>query len=129
MINVPVFHLISVGTRQNPVLSGAPAQFIFLQKLAFINRYERPGVLFYFDPPYFGCKDDYGKALFGRDQFEVLAGCLRGLQGRFILSINDRPEIREIFAGFPVEGAALSYSVSGGKGTEVRELIYYGRDG
>ncbi|KAA3512593.1 DNA adenine methylase [Agrobacterium vitis] len=95
-----------------------------LDCLAFINRYDRPGVLFYLDPPYFGCEDDYGKALFGRDQFEVLAGRLKTLQGRFILSINDRPEIREIFVGFPVEGAELTYSVSGGKGTEARELIF-----
>ncbi|MGV1823773.1 hypothetical protein [Agrobacterium vitis] len=86
-------------------------------------------MLFYLDPPYFGCEDDYGKALFGRDQFEVLAGRLKSLHGRFILSINDRPEIREIFACFSVEGAELSYSVSGGKGTEARELIFYGGDG
>ncbi|MUO82239.1 DNA adenine methylase [Agrobacterium vitis] len=97
-----------------------------LDWLAFINRYDRPGVLFYLDPPYFGCEDDYGKALFGRDQFEVLADRLKSLQGGFILSINDRPEVREIFAGFSVEGAQLSYSVSGGKGTEARELIYWG---
>ncbi|MGV1829730.1 DNA adenine methylase [Agrobacterium vitis] len=100
-----------------------------LDWLAFINRYDRPGVLFYLDPPYFGCEDDYGKALFERDQFEVLAGRLKGLQGRFILSINDLPEIREIFEGFPVEVAELSYSVSGGKGTEARELIYWSGDG
>ncbi|MGV1769308.1 methylamine utilization protein MauJ [Agrobacterium vitis] len=97
-----------------------------LDWLAFINRYDRPGVLFYLDPPYFGCEDDYGKALFGRDQFELMADRLKSLQGGFILSINDRPEIREIFSGFPVEGAELSYSVSGGKGTEARELIYRG---
>lgn len=100
-----------------------------LDWLAYINRYDRPGVLFYLDPPYFGCEDDYGKALFGRDQFEVLVGRLKGLQGGFILSINDRPEIREIFAAFSVEGAELTYSVSGGKGTEARELIFYGGDG
>ncbi|MVA56257.1 DNA adenine methylase [Agrobacterium vitis] len=95
-----------------------------LDWLAFINRYDRPGVLFYLDPPYFGCEDDYGKALFDREQFEVLADRLKSLQGGFILSINDRPEIREIFSGFPVEGAELTYSVAGGKGTEARELIF-----
>jgi DNA adenine methylase len=100
-----------------------------LDWLAFINRYDRPGVLFYLDPPYFGCEDDYGKALFERDQFEVMADRLKSLQGSFILSINDRPEIRDIFAGFAVEGAELTYSVSGGKGTGARELIYYGGSG
>nr|WP_235695062.1 DNA adenine methylase [Agrobacterium vitis] len=100
-----------------------------LDWLALINRYDRPGVLFYLDPPYFGCEDDYGKALFGPEQFEVLADRLKGLQGGFILSINDRPEIREIFAAFSVEGAELTYSVSGGKGKEARKLIFYGEDG
>jgi DNA adenine methylase len=100
-----------------------------LDWLAFINRYDRPGVLFYLDPPYFGCEDDYGKALFERDQFEVMADRLKSLQGSFILSINDRPEIRDIFEGLPVEGAELTYSVSGGKGSEARELIYYGGGG
>lgn len=100
-----------------------------LDWLAFITRYDRPGVLFYLDPPYYGNETDYGKTLFGRDQFEVLADRLKVLQGRFILSINDRPQVREIFAGFDVEGAELTYSVAGGKGTDARELIYYGRGG
>ncbi|MGQ4812526.1 hypothetical protein [Agrobacterium vitis] len=75
-------------------------------------------MLFYLDPPYFGCEDDYGKALFGRDQFEVMADRLKSLQGVLVLSINDRPEIREILTGFRAEEAELSYSVAGGKGTE-----------
>ncbi|WP_352482770.1 MULTISPECIES: DNA adenine methylase [unclassified Mesorhizobium] len=90
---------------------------------AFIDRYDRPETLFYLDPPYFGSESDYGKEMFGRDQFDALATKLRTLKGRFILSINDVPEIRETFAGFAFDGVELIYTVSGGKGQPARELI------
>jgi len=94
-----------------------------LDWMAFIDRYDRPGTLFYLDPPYWGSEDDYGKALFSRDQFERMAAVLRTLKGRFLLSINDTPRIREIFHDFAADDAVLTYSISGGKGTSARELI------
>ena len=89
----------------------------------FIARYDRPETLFYLDPPYWGSEGDYGRDLFNRDQFAALAMALKGLRGRFILSINDVPEIREMFAWANVEGAQLLYSVAGGRGVEAKELI------
>jgi DNA adenine methylase len=90
----------------------------------FLDRYDREGTLFYLDPPYWGSEGDYGKDLFGRDQFELLADRLRGLKGRFILSINDVPEIRRIFAGFEMLEAELLYAIGGP--TKARELIVIG---
>jgi DNA adenine methylase len=91
-----------------------------------IRRYDsRPGTLFYCDPPYWGCTDDYGKNIFSPADFEALRDLLAGLQGRFILSINDKPEIRAIFAGFEIEEVALNYRLSG-KVTPARELIISG---
>ncbi len=90
---------------------------------AFVDRYDRPETLFYLDPPYFGSEDDYGKQLFGRDQFAAMAERLGAIRGRFILSINDVPEVRRIFTGFDLLEASLSYTVSGGKGTPAKELI------
>lgn len=89
----------------------------------FLDRYDRPETLFYLDPPYFGSEDDYGKALFSRDQFAVLAERLRRLRGRFILSINDVPQIRETFSDFALHEAKLTYSLSAGNTTTARELI------
>lgn len=89
---------------------------------AFLERYDRPGVLFYLDPPYFGCEGDYGPGMFGRGEFAEMAERLANLQGQFILSINDRPEIRELFAGFHLDEAELTYQVSGAP-TPARELI------
>lgn len=90
---------------------------------AFLARYDRPGTLFYLDPPYFGSEDDYGRDLFDRGQFEAMADQLRGIRGRFILSLNDHPEVRRIFAGFHFQEEQLRYSISGGAGTEAREVI------
>lgn len=81
---------------------------------AFVHRYDRPGVLFYLDPPYYGSETDYGAGMFGRDEFEAMADVLRSIKGRFILSINDRPEVRTIFAQFAQEEVAANYSIAGG---------------
>ncbi len=35
----------------------------------FIRRYDRPDALFYLDPPYWQCEDDYGPGVFGRGDF------------------------------------------------------------
>lgn len=93
---------------------------------AFIARYDGAGTLFYLDPPYWGCEGDYGKALFGREDFARLAEQLRGIKGRFLMSINDVPEVREIFAGFAVEEVKTTYTISS-KGAAVRgELLVSG---
>ena len=78
----------------------------------FIPRYDREGTLFYLDPPYWGCEGDYGKALFSRDDFARMADVLGALKGRFILSINDVPEIRAIFARFHLTPVTTSYTIS-----------------
>ncbi|MCC5625960.1 DNA adenine methylase [Nostoc sp. CHAB 5715] len=89
----------------------------------FIDRYDRPETLFYLDPPYWGCEGDYGKLLFDRSQFADIAERLSRIKGRFILSINDVPEIREIFGRFELVEVSLNYTVGGGKGSAARELI------
>lgn len=89
----------------------------------FLRRYDRPGTLFYLDPPYYGSEDDYGASLFGREQFEEMAQALTALQGRFILSINDTAEIRSIFAGLAIEEVQTTYTVARGAGMKAGELI------
>jgi len=89
----------------------------------FIERYDRPETLFYLDPPYWGSEGDYGRAMFERTAFERMAKRLRGLKGRFLLSINDVPEIRHMFGSFEVEEVSLVYTVSSGKRVPARELI------
>ena len=95
---------------------------------AFIRRWDREGTLFYLDPPYHGCEGDYGAGMFGRDEFAEMAQLLTGIRGQFILSINDTPEIRELFGHFAIEGVGVRYSVGGNdKGREFPELIITNR--
>ena len=78
----------------------------------FIRRYDRPDTLFYLDPPYWACEGDYGPGVFEQADFERLAEQLAGIQGCFLLSINDTPEVRMIFARFRVEAVTTSYSIA-----------------
>lgn len=84
----------------------------------FIRRLDRPDTLFYLDPPYWGCEGYYGRALFSRGRFEELADQLRTLQGRFIMSLNDTPGVREVFGGFHLEHVTTTYTASAA-GTKV----------
>jgi DNA adenine methylase len=92
----------------------------------FIERYDSPGTLFYLDPPYWGSETDYGARVFMRADFIRLAVRLSAIKGRFILSVNDVPELREVFARFAIESVTKRYTVSGGKWSDVAEVIVTG---
>ena len=86
-----------------------------LDWLACLGRYDREGTLFYLDPPYWGGEADYGAGVFLRGDFQRMAERLQQLKGKFLLSINDRPEIREMFAWADIEAVTTTYSVAGGE--------------
>jgi DNA adenine methylase len=88
-----------------------------------IERYDRPHTFFYIDHPYHGCENDYGKGLFSREDFSRLRGILDKVKGKFILSLNDVPEIRSLFKGFNIESVNTVYNVSGAKKTKAKELL------
>lgn len=94
----------------------------------FLDRWDRPGALFFLDPPYLGTEDFYGKGLFPPADHRALATALKRLKGRFILTMNDTPEARRIYGGFQVETAELAYSLAGGdQRRPAREMILSGR--
>jgi DNA adenine methylase len=91
---------------------------------AIIKRFDRPDTLFYCDPPYLGFEDYYGPDLFKREEFGRLRDILAGIQGKFILSINDCPEIRSIFKGYRIDVVDTSYMARGAnKKKRVNELL------
>jgi len=106
-------------------LSGA-----YIEKLewhACIERYDRPHTFFYLDPPYFET-EGYGVP-FGFEQYERMANMIGGLQGRAILSLNDHPAIRALFAQFEMECVDIQYTVGGAGNTVPRkEIIIYSWD-
>ncbi|MDO9527509.1 MAG: DNA adenine methylase [Gemmobacter sp.] len=94
----------------------------------FIRRYDGPDTLFYLDPPYWGCESDYGKAMFARADFQRMADRLAAIQGRFLMSINDIPEIRQMFAWAQIEEVRTTYTIAKGAGSgPVAELLISGR--
>ena len=71
-----------------------------------IRQYDRPEGFFYCDPPYYNA-DQYYEAV-STDGFDHtgLADALLGIKGKFLLSYNDCPEIRALYArpGIVIEG-------------------------
>jgi len=90
---------------------------------AFLRRVDRPGTLFYLDPPYWGCEGDYGPELFSRADFERLAAALRQIQGSFLLSLNDRPEVRALFGWARLTPVTTTYTVAKGPALAAREVL------
>jgi DNA adenine methylase len=80
----------------------------------FIPIYDSPDTLMYLDPPYWGGEQDYGASLFSRMDFQRLRGLLSEVRGRFILSINDIPETRSLFAEFEVAPVRTRYGLQSG---------------
>lgn len=86
-----------------------------------IDRFDRPTTLFYLDPPYFGRKQ-YRHNL-GEADFEKLAGQLAKIRGRFILSLNDVPEVRTLFRDFHIQGVELHYTSQKEAGKRYKEVL------
>lgn len=89
----------------------------------FLRRYDRAETLFYLDPPYFGCEDDYGPAMFARGDFEMMADSLRQMKGRVILSLNDHPEVRRIFEGFNFRDEDVRWTLRGNSNAKIAKEV------
>ena len=67
-----------------------------------IKVYDRNNALFYLDPPYVGT-EKYYDVPFSKKDHERLKNTLLNLKGKFILSYNDAPLIRELYSGFLIK--------------------------
>ncbi|WP_375381965.1 DNA adenine methylase [uncultured Sphingomonas sp.] len=118
-------------TKLEPILSDLHERLagVVVERLPYgelIRRYDGPDVLFYLDPPYWGCEDDYGTGVFEQADFERLAEQLAAIAGKFVLSINATPGARQVFARFRIDDVETTYTIgtaSGGAGQRVGELI------
>ncbi len=88
-----------------------------------IQRYDGPETFFYLDPPYWDYENDYGKGIFSRDDFGKLAAQLASTKGKFILSLNDTPGVREVFRDFEFEEVQTRYTCANGKNVPAGELF------
>lgn len=140
-----------VGGRSFGIDSRAPARFdvtklaplldelhlrlagVVIERLHYsdvIRRYDGASTMFFLDPPYWGCEDDYGPGVFARADFELLADQLSQIEGQFILTINANDESRKIFGRFEVDEVDTTYTIAtaaSGAGKRVKELIVQNR--
>lgn len=84
-----------------------------LDGLDCIRRYDRPATLFFIDPPYFETAGYEVK--FGDQRYTELATLLSKVKGKFVLTLNEHPYIREVFCRFSITSTRTRYSISGGK--------------
>ena len=89
-----------------------------------IKHYDRPDSFFYADPPYFSTEDMY-EVGFGWDDHVRLRDTLKNIQGKFLLSYNDCPEIRELYEGFSMFDFSRTHSMAQRyeAGKEFKELL------
>lgn len=88
-----------------------------------IKRYDSPTSFFYCDPPYWDCENDYGKGLFDKDDFTRLYDTLRACKGKWLVSINNVPQIRELFKEYAIKEVATTYSIAQKANKPVKELL------
>ncbi len=88
-----------------------------------VEKYDRPHTLFYLDPPYWET-EGYGVE-FGLEHYERMADLAASVEGSMLISLNDHPEIRRIFAGLHMESIGIRYTVGGGAGSQAQELLIW----
>jgi DNA adenine methylase len=86
-----------------------------------LRRYDRPKTLFYLDPPYWGRK--LYQFNFGAADFVKMEARLRGIKGKFVLSLNDVPEVRKLFRRYHLRELELHYTAQRHAGRRYPELL------
>lgn len=89
-----------------------------------IRHYDRTDTFFYADPPYFSTEDMYAVG-FNWDDHVRLRDTLAGIKGKFLLSYNDCPEIRELYKDFSLFDFSRTHSMAQRyeAGKEFKELL------
>lgn len=89
---------------------------------AVLKKYDKPSTFFFLDPPYEKSEGLYKNPYI---DYEEMANLLKKLKGKFLLTINDSPEIRKVFKDFhmyPIKVKSQSRGQSNFK--EVRDELF-----
>jgi DNA adenine methylase len=88
---------------------------------ACMKKYDRPGTLFYCDPPYWKV-EGYGVE-FRYEQYVQILDFMTSCKGKVILSINKHPDMDSLFSDLPKREIDYNYTVAG-RPTKAVEVIY-----
>ena len=85
-----------------------------------IKTYDRLDALFYLDPPYYEAEKYYPDR-FNPEDHNRLRKCLEDIKGKFILSYNDCPQIRELYEGYVILTVERNHNLS--LGNQYKEIL------
>jgi DNA adenine methylase len=87
----------------------------------FIPRFDRETTLFFCDPPYW--KRTLYNFNFSEEHYRKLADQLQSIRGKFILTVDDVPELRKLFSQSKITEVEIPYTAQREAGKLYRELI------
>ncbi len=102
-------------------------KFVTIEEMSFeklIETYDNEDAFFYCDPPYYGTEHYYKNIDgFGKEQHILLRDILAKIKGKFLLSYNDDPYIRELYKDFKCKTSKeLNYTLNMSQKKSVTEL-------
>lgn len=86
-----------------------------------IQRYDREYTLFFCDPPYL--ETSGYEVEFKKDDHIRLHSTLTGIKGKFLLTINNHPFIKELYHNYDIIEIETMYSASKTSNKKITELI------
>lgn len=88
-----------------------------------VKLYDKAGTLFYADPPYYQAENYYKNEFTEADHIR-LKRVLEKIKGKFVLTYNDCPFIRELYKGCPMAAIERQSNIASmSTGAVYRELI------
>ena len=92
---------------------------------AVVRKYDSPTTFFFFDPPYEKTRSVYGYGEHKNFDFDRLREVLRGIRGKFLMTINDSPNMRALFKEFRIKTTKVyaRWSRKTKKATDRKELL------
>jgi len=85
-----------------------------------IKKYDSPSTFFFLDPPYESSERLYKDGAFN---FAELNNILEGIKGKFLLTLNDSRNIRNIFRNFKIMGIKVKGQGNTGIGVGTRKEV------
>lgn len=80
-----------------------------------MRRYDKADAFFYTDPPYVDVGDVLYEKFFTEDDHRRLAETMKDLKGRWMLSYNEHPLVRELYKKYKIMEASWCYHSKVGK--------------
>jgi DNA adenine methylase len=88
-----------------------------------IDRYDSRDTFFYLDPPYTVFQANGRYEPLGEDRLRELFTMLRKIKGKFLLSFDDAPVVRELSRGLCVKPVSVLYSLAANSKKQAPELL------